>query len=410
MDIQDVLKKNEIFIPELGVVRCNTFSTIYPFINNFLWNKEKFDASRDGEVKEMLDVRTHIKNPYRRCVGGFNRNINIFFLMAEAMWIAMGCRDVKFLALFNSNMKKYSDDGEVFHAPYGWRLRHWGIRSEDKFTTDGDKGYDQVVAAIKLLEDNPNTRQVVMNIWNPNFDLGFQTKDMPCNDMVMLKIRDGKLITTIANRSNDLHLGLPTNIFQFSFLTELMAASLNIQLGTQTHNSQSLHVYSWNESADIMDTRFQAMKSGKKVVGDLYYDCNAEEMEMDFNFSCDVAVNRFREIEGYMRIILINLMRVASGDCEDVHEIYLVKSFSTYMYSSYRLLTIYLRYKSIIAQQGVDKDKVRLESIELIEKLLNENDDKYDGYCGKKWDIGMLAMNFFAARIHNYNHEYLGSL
>ena len=95
-------------------------------------------------------------------------------------------------------------------------------------------------------------------------------KDIPCNDIVMLKIREGKLITTIGNRSNDLHLGLPTNIFQFSFLTELIAGALGVELGTQTHNSQSLHVYSWNKSAEVMDKIFEARYlsfryAGKKI-------------------------------------------------------------------------------------------------------------------------------------------------
>ena len=71
-----------------------------------------------------------------------------------------------------------------------------------------------------------------MSIWNTDFDLGTQTKDIPCNDLVMLKIRNGKMVTTIQNRSNDLHLGLPTNVFQFSFLTEMMAGCLGIELGT----------------------------------------------------------------------------------------------------------------------------------------------------------------------------------
>ena len=142
------------------------------------------------------------------------------------MWIALGRKDVAFLTLFNKKMSDFSDDEKTFHAPYGYRLRHFGIRTEDSFVDDNlnaSKGYDQVIDAIKIFTENPNSRQVVMSIWNPNFDLGYKTKDIPCNDMIMLKIRNGKLITTIQNRSNDLHWGLPTNIFQFSFLTELMA-------------------------------------------------------------------------------------------------------------------------------------------------------------------------------------------
>ena len=93
MEIQEVLNQKNVFIPELGVIKCDTFSTVYPFINNYLWNKEKFDPSRDGEVKEMLDVKTHITNPYRRCVGGYGRNINVFSLLDDDLRIIamIGC-------------------------------------------------------------------------------------------------------------------------------------------------------------------------------------------------------------------------------------------------------------------------------------------------------------------------------
>ena len=89
-----------------------------------------------------------------------------------------------------------ADDGKVFHAPYGFRLRHWGVRSEDKFCEENlhaAQGYDQVADAVKIFDNNPNTRQVVLSIWNPDLDLGTKTKDIPCNDILMLKIRNGKL-------------------------------------------------------------------------------------------------------------------------------------------------------------------------------------------------------------------------
>ena len=203
------------FIPQASMVNADTFSQFYPIINQYMMQNCKLEPSRDGEVREMLDFRTHITNPYRRCVGGYGRDINVFFLLAEAMWIACGRKDVAFLTLFNKQMAEYSDNGKVFHAPYGYRLRHWGIESESEFADPSveNRGFDQVVNAIRILSKNPNTRQVVMEIWNPKFDLGQITKDLPCNDIVMLKIRDGKLITTIGNRSNDLHWGLPTNVF-----------------------------------------------------------------------------------------------------------------------------------------------------------------------------------------------------
>lgn len=409
---------NKVFIPEAGVVRVDTFSDLYPLINFYIFTLKEYEESRDGKVKEMLDMKTILLNPYRRCVGGCERNINIFFLLAEAIWIALGRKDVAFLTLFNKKISDFSDDGKTFHAPYGYRLRHFGIRTEDSFVDDNlnaSKGYDQVIDAIKIFTENPNSRQVVMSIWNPNFDLGYKTKDIPCNDMVMLKIRNGKLITTIQNRSNDLHWGLPTNIFQFSFLTELMAGALGVELGTQTHNSQSLHIYEWNDIASKMSETFAKERKGEgEIILSMYDKAKAQERRMDFNFSHEIPANRFREIEYNLSIVLNNLQRIAEGEKPNSDEIQQLANFSKYLFNSYHLLRIYLEYKHKMTflKTVEEKDLARHTAISEIEVLeANMFDDEGRGGYGFNWDISMLAKNFFASRLSvKVNHEYLGKL
>lgn len=409
---------NKVFIPDAGVVRVDTFSDMYPLVNYYIFTQKEYEESRDGKVKEMLDMKTTLLNPYRRCVGGCERDINIFFLLAEAMWIALGRKDVAFLTFFNKKMSDFSDDGKTFHAPYGYRLRHFGIRTEDSFVDDNlnaSKGYDQVIDAIKIFTENPNSRQVVMSIWNPNFDLGYKTKDIPCNDMVMLKIRNGKLITTIQNRSNDLHWGLPTNIFQFSFLTELMAGALGVELGTQTHNSQSLHIYEWNDIASKMSETFAKKRKGEDgIILSMYDEAEAQERRMDFNFSHEIPANRFREIEYNLSIVLNNLQRIAEREKPNSDEIQQLANFSKYLFNSYHLLRIYLEYKHKMTflKTVEEKDLARHTAISEIEVLeANMFDDEGRGGDGFNWDISMLAKNFFASRLSvKVNHEYLGKL
>lgn len=409
---------NKVFIPDAGVVRVDTFSDMYPLVNYYIFTQKEYEESRDGKVKEMLDMKTTLLNPYRRCVGGCERDINIFFLLAEAMWIALGRKDVAFLTLFNKKMSDFSDDGKTFHAPYGYRLRHFGIRTEDSFVDDNlnaSKGYDQVIDAIKIFTENPNSRQVVMSIWNPNFDLGYKTKDIPCNDMVMLKIRNGKLITTIQNRSNDLHWGLPTNIFQFSFLTELMAGALGVELGTQTHNSQSLHIYEWNDIASKMSETFAKKRKGEdEIIMSMYDEAEAQERRIDFNFSHEIPANRFREIEYNLSIVLNNLQRIAEGEKPNSDEIQQLANFSKYLFNSYHLLRIYLEYKHKMTflKTVKEKDLARHTAISEIEVLeANMFDDEGRVGDGFNWDISMLAKNFFASRLSvKVNHEYLGKL
>jgi thymidylate synthase len=387
---------NYQFDSSLGVAKCETFSQVYPIINEYLLNNKQWESCRDGNVKEILDFKTIITNPYRRLVGGYNRNINPFFLLAEAMWIFVGRKDVKFLTLFNKNMENFSDDGKVFHAPYGFRLRHWGVRSEDRFYEENlhaAQGYDQIADAVKMLDNNPNTRQVVLSIWNPDFDLGTKTKDIPCNDIVMLKIRDGKLITTVQNRSNDLHWGLPTNVFQFSFMTEIIAACLGIELGTQTHNSQSLHVYDWNK---IAETMLNAESN------ELYSEVGATERRIDFNFNHEVAGNRLREVDYYLNIIIDNLERISRGADEEKEEIQSLERFSHYLYTVYQYLRIYLKYKAAIS---VNRDSKTFEAEKAINAIIENASEE-----SMSWDVSILAANWFATKLKEPQQGYLGKL
>ena len=401
-----MIEKNlEVFEPENGFVQTKSFANIYPQINNFILCAQKdWDDSRDGKVKEILDFKTTLLNPYRRVVGGQQRNINVFFLLAEAMWIFCGHKDVSFLTLFNKKMADFSDDGNVFHAPYGFRLRHWGVRSEDKFVEENmhaAQGYDQVADAVKIFQNNPNSRQVVMMIWNPDLDLGTNSRDIPCNDVVMMKIRNGKLYTTIQNRSNDLHWGLPTNVFQFGFLSEIIANVLGITLGTQTHNSQSLHVYDWNQAATIMQSNYE---SGNVTT---LYDINGiHEIPMDIRFDNEVPGNRLREIDVMLERIIANLKKVAAGKDVNTDELSDVLNRSKWFSCVYRLLEVYLIYKRAIAEPGITKearsDEAKMALV-AVEECLSRNE--MDG-----WDIGLMARNFFANKITDYNNSEIPEL
>ena len=75
--------ENVVIFPPVSVGVSDSFSLMYPYINYMLYNLEQPSSeSRAGNVKEILDWKTVIRNPYKRCVGGYERDINIFFLLA----------------------------------------------------------------------------------------------------------------------------------------------------------------------------------------------------------------------------------------------------------------------------------------------------------------------------------------
>ena len=357
----------------------DSFDELYPALNELIL-KEKAVDSRNGNTFEKLDFKTIISNPIARCVGTHNRDINIFFLLAEAIWIWAGKSDVKFLEIFNSRMADFSDNGKTFHAPYGFRMRNYGVES-NSLKEDSNRhafnGLDQLRIAIEMLEKDETNRRVVISIWNPDFDLAIDSKDIPCNDLIMLKIREGKLNMTIQNRSNDLHWGLPTNVFQFSWILELMAEVLRVDVGKQVHNSQSLHIYESNPIAGRMNESKNKRAFYHRVI----------PSRMNLNLNGQFAATRLKEVDAAMEYMIAYLTSTKTGNFRS--KIHIPESYkqSKYLQQVLRILSIYVNYTN--SNRSVNP------KIEAFEALLGEFAES-DGMCE---DYYVLAMNWFASRI-----------
>jgi len=84
----------------------------------------------------------------------------------------------------------------------------------------------------------------VLQIWDKKLDLNVTSKDIPCNDLIFLKVRDGVLNITVCCRSNDMIWGAyGTNVVQFHHLHQYIASLLKVFVGTYTQISDSFHVY-----------------------------------------------------------------------------------------------------------------------------------------------------------------------
>lgn len=188
-------------------------------------------SSRNGATLEIPEpVTTTYHLPWERVITCPVRDANPFFHLMESLWIIKGRQDVKFLSAFNKRMVDYSDDGIVFNAPYGHRIRNHGVA-------------DQLEQVIDTLALDPTSRQAVCQIWDQN-DLMKDTKDKACNMSIVFRIRNGELCITVYNRSNDMIWGAyGANAVQFSMIQEYVAARLGIPMGTYDQVSNSFHVY-----------------------------------------------------------------------------------------------------------------------------------------------------------------------
>jgi len=217
------------------VIDVRNVNDALPQAISLLQHHGKKVVSRGMETVEMPGpVSTVYHNPTQRVLFDPVRDANPFFHLMESLWIIGGSNRVELPKYFMDSIDRFSDDGKTFHGAYGHRLRH-------------AFGFDQLTAAISILRDKPDSRQVVLSIWDGREDLGTVTKDLPCNDLIMLKVRDGKLNMTVCNRSNDAIWGAyGANVVQFSMLQEWLAASIGVNVGHYVQQSDSFHVYTDN--------------------------------------------------------------------------------------------------------------------------------------------------------------------
>ena len=191
--------------------------------------------SRGGPTKEILHAAISIENPTARWVVSRFPALNPAYAFAELIWTLNGRDDSAFLVYFNAKLPELAGDGPTFHGAYGKRLRR-------------HLGFDQFARAFQALQHCPNSRQVILQIWDGRIDLptsdgGPVSPDIPCNLVSLLKVRSNKLEWTQVMRSNDIFRGIPYDFVQFTCLQEIFAGWLGIQPGAYCHVSDSLHAY-----------------------------------------------------------------------------------------------------------------------------------------------------------------------
>ncbi|PSK64846.1 Thymidylate synthase 1 [Micromonospora sp. MH33] len=114
-------------------------------------------------------------------------------------------------------------------------MRHW-------------RGVDQLDHVRRLLKRDPDSRQAVIQLYDPQRDTRGH-RDVPCTLNHRFFIRHGRLEMHTTMRSNDVWLGLPYDLFTATMLHELLAGWLGVELGTYHHHVDSLHVYAEHELA-----------------------------------------------------------------------------------------------------------------------------------------------------------------
>lgn len=221
----------------MHVIAEQTADQVWLAAANLLLDPQQasWQASRAGDTVEALHVLIELQRPSQRWVSVRSPAMNPAFALVETFWIASGRRDSRLPLYWNPALSRYCGSGDIYHGAYGHRIRH-------------HLGIDQLDRVYSALRNNPDSRQCVLQIWDSAVDLPTgdgapANQDIPCNLISIPKVRNGKLEWMQIIRSNDLFLGLPHNIVQFTVLQEMLSGWLGVPPGSYHQLSDSLHMY-----------------------------------------------------------------------------------------------------------------------------------------------------------------------
>ena len=202
---------------------------------DMLLAQEATVSGRTGDVLELLHTFVSIENPRQKWVYDRIPPISISFALAEVVWIMNGEERSEVINYWNPRLSDFAGNGDIYYGAYGKRIRsHFG--------------FDQLERSYYALQNVPESRQVVIQIYDVGKDFPIdngqpRSEDIPCNICSLLKVRDGKLEWSQIMRSNDILLGMPYNVVQFTSLQEILAGWLGLEVGSYNHYSDSLHLY-----------------------------------------------------------------------------------------------------------------------------------------------------------------------
>lgn len=155
----------------------------------------------------------------------------------EILWIwQQKSNSVEDLKKQNVNIwNEWVDEEGTIGKAYGWQMANKRHLLSDKTVVD------QTDYVLNQLKYNPKNRRILTTLYDID-DLSEMQLE-PCVWSTQWYVVNGKVNLIVNQRSADVFLGLPFNIFQYGVLMRFIAKSLGLNIGELTWNIGVAHIY-----------------------------------------------------------------------------------------------------------------------------------------------------------------------
>ena len=150
-----------------------------------------------------------------------------------------------------------------------------------EYDTESQPGIDQIQYIIDEINNNPDSRRILMSNWDKN-----NIKNMalpPCHVLFQVIVRDEYLDGIMYQRSADMFLGVPFNVASYSALLYILAKVTNHKPGRLVVHFGDMHIYS------------NHIEKSKKLLDGVVYDSPTLELSDDLNIN-NLSLDDFKLI------------------------------------------------------------------------------------------------------------------
>jgi thymidylate synthase len=163
-------------------------------------------------------------------------------LLRELLWFIKGATNINDGLMPHTKIwNDWADEDGNLGPVYGYQWRHWEQYRENK---EGkiEKGHiDQLMQAIDMIKNNPDSRRIIVAAWNVA-DIDRMALP-PCHSLFQFYVCNGHLDLQLYQRSADIALGVPFNIASYALLLMMVAKECKLTPRYFIHTFGDAHIY-----------------------------------------------------------------------------------------------------------------------------------------------------------------------
>ena len=200
----------------------------------YLHNRIIQDGVDFAGTKALFNVGVYITDSQDNKIINRERNWKEDYAEAEWQWYLSGDRNISKLGDLYGKVpeiwKRMADRQGNVNSNYGYQWQR------------GYNHISQLDYIVKLLKENPDTRQACISIYDGKEHPDYKN-DTPCTYAIQFTILHGRLDMCVTMRSNDLWYGFCNDQYCFSKLQKMVSDKLNIEPGVYYHFAHNMHLY-----------------------------------------------------------------------------------------------------------------------------------------------------------------------